>query len=47
MCDGYNEMPRHFLTNEEKISLLDEYRKDLELEIKAVGEKIDKLKKNN
>jgi len=38
---------RGFLTKEEKIEMLEEYRKSLELEAKGVKERIDALKKQN
>lgn len=38
---------RSFLTKEEKIEMLEEYRKELELEAKGVKEYIEQLKKNN
>ena len=38
---------RNFLTKEEKIELLEEYKTRLEKEAKGVSETIDKLKKNN
>ena len=37
--------PRHFLTKEEKIEHLKEYRKSLETEAKAVSERIEELQK--
>ena len=36
---------RHFLTKEEKIEKLEEYKKWLDNESKGVGEKIEELKK--
>ena len=38
---------RNFLTKEEKIELLKEYKERLEKEAKGVAEAIEKLKKNN
>ncbi len=38
-------MPRRFLTKEEKIERLEEYKKELETETKAVDEKIEWLRK--
>ena len=46
-CDcGYAEM-RNFLTKEEKIEILKEYRESLEKESKGVMERIKELEKNN
>ena len=38
---------RNFLTKEEKIEMLKEYKDSLELEAKGVGERIKELEKNN
>lgn len=38
---------RSFLTKEEKIEMLEEYRKELESEAKGVEERIKELKKMN
>ncbi len=38
---------RSFLTREEKIEILNEYKEGLEKEAEAVQEKIENLKKNN
>lgn len=38
---------RNFLTKEEKLQLLKEYKENLEEETKAVQERIENLKKNN
>ena len=38
--------PRHFLTKEEKVEMLKEYKSDLEKEAKGVGERIVELKKD-
>jgi hypothetical protein len=38
---------RGFLTREEKIELLSEYKKDLEKEARGVAERILELQKNN
>ena len=38
---------RGFLTKEEKIELLNEYKDNLEKEAKGVEERINELKKNN
>jgi len=45
MC-GYNEM-RSFLTREEKVEMLKDYKKSLEKEAQGVGERIKELEKNN
>lgn len=48
MCHGMHGMMycgRHFLTKEEKIEKLEEYRKWLENEKKGVEEAINELKK--
>lgn len=37
--------PRNFLTKEEKLEMLSEYKESLEREIKAVSEKISEIKK--
>ena len=44
--NGWNSM-RSFLTKEEKIAILTEYKENLENEAKGVGEKIKDLQKNN
>jgi len=41
-CSG-----RSFLTKEEKIEMLEEYRESLEREAKGVAERIAELKKHN
>ena len=38
---------RSYLTREEKIEMLEEYKKSLELEAKGVAERIEQLKKMN
>lgn len=38
---------RSFLTKEEKMEILKEYKENLEQEAKAVQERIEELKKNN
>lgn len=43
---SYKEM-RNFLTKEEKIQLLKEYKEYLEKEAKGVSERIKDLEKNN
>jgi len=37
--------PRAFLTREEKIEMLKEYKDDLEKEVQGVGERIKELEK--
>ena len=37
--------PRRFLTREEKIEMLSEYKKELELEAKGVAQRISELEK--
>lgn len=39
--------PRNFLTKEEKLEMLSEYKESLEKEIKAVSEKISEIKKRD
>ncbi|MDE1851308.1 MAG: DUF5320 domain-containing protein [Candidatus Micrarchaeota archaeon] len=46
MCGMENGM-RSFLTKEEKIDILKEYKKNLENEAKGVAERIKELEKNN
>ena len=46
-CGGTCAPGRSFLTREEKIEMLEEYRQGLELEMKGVKERIDALKKQN
>lgn len=38
---------RSFLTKEEKLEMLEEYQKQLELEAKGVSERIKELKRQN
>ncbi len=38
---------RNFLTKEEKIEMLKEYKDSLEREVKGVAERIKELEKNN
>lgn len=38
---------RGFLTNEEKVEMLKEYKEELEKEAKGVAERIKELEKNN
>ncbi len=44
-CGGY-DAPRNFLTKEEKIELLSEYKESLQKELKGIEEKIKDLKNN-
>ncbi len=46
-CGEYEYGMRRFLTKEEKIEMLQEYKKYLEEEAKGVEERIKDLKKNN
>lgn len=47
MC-GYGEFSgRGFLTKEEKVEMLKEYKENLEKEAKGVSERIKELEKNN
>ena len=46
MCEGYEGM-RRFLTKEEKLEMLKEYKEHLESETKGVSERIKELEKNN
>lgn len=44
-CCGY--VGRSYLTKEEKMEMLKEYKKELELEAKGVGERIKEMEKEN
>ncbi len=44
---GYGYGMRNFLTKEEKLEILKEYKKNLEKEAKGVGERIKAIEKNN
>lgn len=46
-CCGEVASFRAYLTREEKIEMLEEYKKSLELEAKGVAERIEQLKKMN
>lgn len=48
-CSGYGFAygMRSFLTKEEKVELLKEYKEALEKEAKGVGERIKEIEKNN
>ncbi len=45
MCGGYGM--REFLTKEEKLEILKEYKENLEKEAKGVEERIKDLQKHN
>jgi len=45
-CCGSAQKTRSFLTKEERVSLLKEYKEDLDKESQGVGEKIADLEKN-
>ncbi|MDE1856411.1 MAG: DUF5320 domain-containing protein [Candidatus Micrarchaeota archaeon] len=48
MCEcGNGNGMRNFLTKDEKLEILKEYKKNLESEAKGVGERIKELEKNN
>lgn len=47
MCECGTGGMRNFLTKEEKLEILKEYKKNLENEAKGVGERIKDLEKNN
>lgn len=46
-CDGKYDGYRNFLTKEEKIEMLREYKESLEKEVKGISEKIRALERNN
>lgn len=46
-CDSGYYAGRSYLTKDEKIELLEEYKKSLENEAKGVAERIKELKKEN
>ncbi|MEK6957707.1 MAG: hypothetical protein AABW99_01890 [archaeon] len=46
-CGSGYDSSRSFLTKEEKIELLTEYKDNLEKEAKGVSERIKELQKNN
>lgn len=46
-CDGYEHGMRGFLTKEEKLEMLKEYKKNLEQEAKGVEERIKAVQKNS
>lgn len=45
MCEGYGHGMRSFLTKEERIEILKEYKSSLENEAKGVSERIKELEK--
>jgi hypothetical protein len=45
MCQDFGYEMRRFLTKEEKIEILKEYKKNLETEAKAVEERMKDLEK--
>ena len=45
-CSPGSQVPRGFLTKEEKVKMLKEYKETLEKEAKGVEEKIGDLSKN-
>lgn len=42
-CGGWSHGGRSFLTKEERLALLKEYKEDLEKEVKGVEERIKEL----
>lgn len=46
-CECYGTEGRSFLTKEEKIEMLEEYKETLEKEAKGVAERIKELQKSN
>jgi len=46
-CGTYSDSTRSFLTKEEKIEMLREYKETLEKEAKGVEERIKELEKRN
>jgi hypothetical protein len=46
-CNGFGSEMRRFLTKEEKVAMLKEYKESLQQEVKAVEERIKDLGKNN
>lgn len=47
MCEGNAYEMRNFLTKEEKLEILSEYKKSLEQEVKGIEERIQDMKKNS
>lgn len=46
-CCGTSSGMRSFLTRDEKIEMLKEYRESLEKEVEGIKERIKELEKNN
>ncbi|AJF60732.1 MAG: hypothetical protein QT03_C0001G1253 [archaeon GW2011_AR10] len=46
-CGEGFEAPRRYLTKEEKIEMLEEYKDSLENEVKGIEERIKELKRVN
>ncbi len=44
-CNGGNHFQRHYQTKEEQIAELENYLKDLKLEVQAVDERLTDLRK--
>ncbi len=44
-CESGNHFPRHYQTKEEQIAELENYLKDLKLEVQAVEERLTDLRK--
>jgi hypothetical protein len=47
MCEGHGFGMRNFLTKEERIEMLKEYKESLEKEVTGIKERIKELEKNN
>ena len=47
MCECNGRGMRNFMTKEEKLEILKEYKKNLESEVKGVSERIKDIEKNN
>ncbi len=46
-CGGIRSGVRSFLTKEEKLEILKNYKEELEKEVQGVSERIKQLEKNN
>ncbi|MBI4163222.1 MAG: hypothetical protein HY512_00030 [Candidatus Aenigmarchaeota archaeon] len=46
-CGEFSCSPRSFLTKQEKVDMLKEYKEELDKESQAVSEVIKELQKNN
>ncbi len=46
-CGEFSCSPRNFLTKDEKVEMLKEYKESLDKESQAVNEVIKELQKNN